>query len=249
MRSRFLYRKNSPTTEPARRAPIPHTGRALFWCAVAAAVVAGCAAQKLTPPPGDLAVQVTAAPYDADVTYKGSPLGRTPMSLSVASVADVVALDAQVAGRLPVEKRVRFETPTQIALSFRFDHPSASVAALGLARAVVFDYSNSATFDFDRADLKPEFSPVLASEADILNTYFPGIDVFVCGYTDSVGAPAYNLELSLKRAQAVSDFLRGHQVAKERMRIQGFGADYPVESNGTKEGRALNRRTEVLLPQ
>ncbi|HEY6929827.1 MAG TPA: OmpA family protein, partial [Thermoanaerobaculia bacterium] len=52
-----------------------------------------------------------------------------------------------------------------------------------------------------------------------------------------------------KRAQAVSDYLAARGVSKTRLQVRGFGKDDPVESNATPSGRALNRRTEVVLPQ
>jgi outer membrane protein OmpA-like peptidoglycan-associated protein/opacity protein-like surface antigen len=64
----------------------------------------------------------------------------------------------------------------------------------------------------------------------------------VDGYTDSTGRAAYNKGLSERRAQAVADYLQSHGISSGRMTVKGYGADNPVASNATSEGRAHNRR-------
>ena len=58
-----------------------------------------------------------------------------------------------------------------------------------------------------------------------------------------------NLKLSLDRARVVSDFLIARGVPKERLKVQGFGKEYPNDTNETPAGRGNNRRTELILPQ
>jgi OOP family OmpA-OmpF porin len=64
-----------------------------------------------------------------------------------------------------------------------------------------------------------------------------------------MGGPEHNLSLSLDRARVVADDLAGRGVDKARLKIQGFGSTYPLASNDTEEGRAMNRRTELILSQ
>jgi outer membrane protein OmpA-like peptidoglycan-associated protein len=67
------------------------------------------------------------------------------------------------------------------------------------------------------------------------------------GYTDSIGGDAYNLALSRRRAAAVRDTLvTGFHIAAGRLTSNGFGSASPVDSNSTLEGRARNRRVELI---
>jgi len=74
-----------------------------------------------------------------------------------------------------------------------------------------------------------------------------GRTIRIQGYTDSMGTPAVNDALSLRRAEAVRDFLIGQGVAAESMRAEGLGAKRPVAQNGTSDGRAQNRRIEIVI--
>ena len=74
-----------------------------------------------------------------------------------------------------------------------------------------------------------------------------GRTIRIQGYTDSMGTPAVNDALSLRRAEAVRDFLVGQGVAAESMRAEGMGAKRPVAQNGTPDGRAQNRRIEIVI--
>ena len=104
------------------------------------------------------------------------------------------------------------------------------------------------TFDFARYELKPQFYPALNTVAGTLREYHQTI-VEVSGHTDSVGSDAANQTLSERRANAVAAYLTGQGVQQSRLEVVGMGKRYPVASNDTDSGRALNRRVEIrLLP-
>ncbi|MDG2307286.1 MAG: OmpA family protein [Candidatus Binatia bacterium] len=102
-------------------------------------------------------------------------------------------------------------------------------------------------FDFDKASLRPEGEPILAAAAKILNED-SNLQVEVQGYTDGVGSAEYNIGLSDRRAATVKDYLVSQGVAASRLTTRGFGKADPVATNETDEGRAQNRRVE-LVPQ
>ena len=104
------------------------------------------------------------------------------------------------------------------------------------------------TFDFAKWDVKSQFYPALNTIAGTLREYDQTI-VEVSGHTDSVGSDAANQTLSERRANSVASYLIGQGVMRERFEIVGMGERYPVASNDTDSGRALNRRVEIrLLP-
>lgn len=72
-------------------------------------------------------------------------------------------------------------------------------------------------------------------------------DILVEGHTDAQGSDASNLELSQGRAQAVRDYLAAHGVPANRVRAQGLGESRPVADNNTADGRAMNRRVEIIV--
>ena len=102
------------------------------------------------------------------------------------------------------------------------------------------------TFDFGKADLKPQFYPALNNVARTLADYNQTI-VEVTGHTDSIGSEAVNQRLSEQRAASVSNYLIGQGLVRERFEVVGMGKRYPVASNDTEAGRALNRRVEVRV--
>ncbi len=196
-------------------------------------------------------VRIDALPEQAQITLGGKTLGTTPQVLTVDGADALLGFDATRADGLPlVEKRIRFLSLDRAEVSFRFGaERSAMAKVLGLPKILVFDYGQGVTFDTNKADLKPDFLPLLQRQTSLLKTHFPNLAIYVCGHTDSAGARDHNLVLSLQRAQSVADDLTGRGLAKERLKVQGFGPQYPVASNDKEEGRALNRRTEVILPQ
>lgn len=104
------------------------------------------------------------------------------------------------------------------------------------------------TFDFNKYDVKSQFYPALNQIAGTLREYNQTI-VEVSGHTDSVGSDAYNQTLSEQRANSVASYLIGQGLQRERFEVVGMGKRYPIASNDTDQGRALNRRVEIrLLP-
>jgi outer membrane protein OmpA-like peptidoglycan-associated protein len=101
-------------------------------------------------------------------------------------------------------------------------------------------------FDFASAKLKPESTPVLDEIADALNAN-PSWNLTIEGHTDNVGGADYNLDLSKRRAAAVQDALvTRYHISADRLSTAGFGFTRPKASNDTPEGRALNRRVELV---
>ena len=101
-------------------------------------------------------------------------------------------------------------------------------------------------FAFNKADLTPQAAPRLDKLASFLRQ-FPDRRLRIEGYTDSVGGDAYNLELSQRRAQAVQDALVQRGVDPSRITARGYGKAHPVADNGSAEGRAMNRRVEIVI--
>jgi outer membrane protein OmpA-like peptidoglycan-associated protein len=100
-------------------------------------------------------------------------------------------------------------------------------------------------FAFNKAKIRPEDMPVLDEAAETLSSK-PDIRVDVNGYCDAVGSEKYNLRLSQRRADAVAKYLEGKGISTDRLIPQGFGKTNFVASNDTAEGRAQNRRVELV---
>ena len=101
-------------------------------------------------------------------------------------------------------------------------------------------------FDTDSDRLKPESAPVIKGVVRGLEKN-PNLKLEIDGYTDSVGDAQHNLELSKRRAEAVRSVLISQfGVEAGRLTSNGFGAEKPIGSNDTAEGRAQNRRVEFV---
>lgn len=101
-------------------------------------------------------------------------------------------------------------------------------------------------FDTGKSTIKPESAEAIAEIAKLLKTN-TALRIGVVGHTDNVGGIENNLKLSQDRAEAVRIFLvREHGIAAARLKAFGCGLFAPVASNGTEEGRAKNRRVELV---
>lgn len=101
-------------------------------------------------------------------------------------------------------------------------------------------------FDTDSAEIKPQFETKLR-EIVAATQEQPSQKIIIEGHTDSTYTREYNLELSLRRAQAVAGWLIEHGVDASRLKAKGYGDFRPIADNKTEKGRALNRRVEMVL--
>ena len=112
-----------------------------------------------------------------------------------------------------------------------------------LPKTFVFDHLN---FDSATTRLTPESNPTVANLVTIMKCY-PTMQVQLEGHTDSTGDAAANKQLSIDRANEIRDLLVQGGVDTSRITTAGYGADRPIASNDTEEGRARNRRTELVV--
>lgn len=101
-------------------------------------------------------------------------------------------------------------------------------------------------FDTNQATIKPESEPALKEVGALLNQD-PALKLRIEGHTDNVGKAAYNLELSKKRAESVKNYLTSNfQIDPARLSTDGFGDTRPIAKNDTEQGKAQNRRVELV---
>lgn len=100
-------------------------------------------------------------------------------------------------------------------------------------------------FDVDKTDILTSSTPQIDAVADLLRAQ-PGLRLSVEGHTDNSGAPAHNKTLSEGRARSVVAALTAKGVAADRLQARGFGNEKPVADNATEDGRAKNRRVELV---
>ena len=122
--------------------------------------------------------------------------------------------------------------------------PGATVERVGEGIQVTF--ASGLLFDFDSERIRAEAATNLRNLAASLDKY-PDTNLLIVGHTDSVGADAYNLSLSDRRARAAADYLAAQNVARARLRTAGRGETEPVTSNDTETGRGQNRRVEIAI--
>ena len=105
---------------------------------------------------------------------------------------------------------------------------------------------NNLYYTTNSADLTPESFIVLESFIEYLNEN-PTINIEVQGHTDNVGAAKDNEALSVNRAHTIKSYLEQKGIDGKRITYKGYGSGKPIADNGTEEGRAKNRRTEILI--
>jgi outer membrane protein OmpA-like peptidoglycan-associated protein len=105
---------------------------------------------------------------------------------------------------------------------------------------------NNIFFDFDKATLQQQSFAQLGRLATFLKQNSK-VTICVAGHTDSKGSRTYNIDLSLRRAKSVAEYLIKHGIDPARIDTKGYGPDKPVADNDTDEGRAKNRRVEFII--
>jgi outer membrane protein OmpA-like peptidoglycan-associated protein len=152
--------------------------------------------------------------------------------------ASVAALEEQSANL--AREKAELSARLQGALSMVADTQST-------ARGMIVSLPDI-LFDTDEATLKDDAKVVIAKLAGIL-LILPELNLRIEGHTDSTGNAEYNQGLSERRAESVHDFLADQGIAEKRMISVGYGLTRPAADNATREGRARNRRVEIVIAE
>ena len=138
-----------------------------------------------------------------------------------------------------IDVAVLEEKPFQLSIQApRADALKASLDAQGHVALYI-------NFDFGKADIRPESQAVIAQVVKLLLDN-PELDLAIQGHTDDIGTHDYNMNFSAVRAQSVMAAVMAAGVGGERLSAAGFGPDQPIADNASPDGRAMNRRVELV---
>ncbi|MCA0044490.1 OmpA family protein [Celeribacter litoreus] len=132
------------------------------------------------------------------------------------------------------------------AAALRQDLGNGDVKIVNTGSQLIVTMPQDILFATDSAVVVPSLQNDLRALAANLQDY-PNTTIQVIGHTDNTGSASYNQELSTRRASAVATILTANGVAPYRVRAYGRGEDQPVATNLTPEGRAMNRRVEIII--
>lgn len=122
--------------------------------------------------------------------------------------------------------------------------PDAKV--IRVEEGIVVEFSSAVLFGFDKSGLTSASKASLDKLVTVLAGY-PDTDIEIQGHTDSKGTSAYNQNLSVERASAVSNYLVSKNIQRSRLTVVGYGESLPKYLNDTEAGRTENRRVEFLI--
>jgi outer membrane protein OmpA-like peptidoglycan-associated protein len=115
-----------------------------------------------------------------------------------------------------------------------------------IGEGIKITFASGILFDVDKSAVKSNAQVNLQKLATILNKY-EDTEILVEGHTDATGSEDYNMDLSLRRAQSVGNYLQVQQVNPTRFHIMGYGETQPIATNESAEGRQQNRRVEIAI--
>jgi len=179
----------------------------------------------------------------ADVLAEKEALaGR--LAANQAELSQLSVQHDEIAGELSgrLEREEKFKKAKTVL------NPSEGEVLFNASNDIVLRLSGL-SFDVGKSDIKDEHVPLLDKVMEIVRM-FPDAQLVVEGHTDASGEPAANVTLSEKRAFAVMQYLRQSLlIPANQIRSMGYGADRPVASNQTPDGRAKNRRIDIIIMQ
>ena len=124
------------------------------------------------------------------------------------------------------------------------DLEGAEIERVGEGIKVTFD--SGILFDVNKSSLRSQAQENLTKLAVILNKY-ENTEILVEGHTDSDGTDEHNMDLSIRRANSVGNYLAGQGVIGVRLRLMGYGEAQPTASNDTPDGKQQNRRVDIAI--
>ena len=143
------------------------------------------------------------------------------------------------------EKQARADAEKKMQMALADLNKLASVKQE--TRGMVITLNGSVLFQTDKSALLPAATQKMNDVADALIKGNPNADITVEGHTDSTGNKDHNMELSQQRAESVKAALVARGVAADRVKTVGVGPDRPIADNKSPEGRANNRRVEIIV--
>lgn len=115
-----------------------------------------------------------------------------------------------------------------------------------VGEGIVIEFKDKVLFAFDKSDLNTQSRGSLDKLTAVLKKY-PDTDINVIGHTDNVGTDSYNMDLSVRRATSVANYLKSSGIASSRISTQGKGESDPKVANDTDANKAENRRVEFVI--
>ncbi len=222
------------TAAPAAAPAAAYAGRdnglftSFLWLLLPLALIGWLAWQKMNEPPAEppaAAAEPAAAPAAAAPAAAAKPTPAAGFTrIGLAGGTDIEAATDGVEGKI---------------IAFIND-PGAVID-----KTVWFNFDRL-TFETGSTTLTAESKAQIDNVVAILNAY-PAVKVKVGGYTDNVGDPQANLDLSGNRATKVMEAIVRGGIAADRVEAEGYGDQFPVADNSTDDGRALNRRTSISI--
>ena len=203
---------------------------------------------------GKVIDKTTGEPVAAKIVYERLPDGKdTGISQTDPETGEyeirlptgqLYGLRAEAVGKMSESQNLDLRNiKTGQVIDKNFNLQPIGVATIAPNATIVL---NNIFFDFDKATLKPESAPELDRLIAMLKEKST-MEVEISGHTDNVGAAAYNMSLSERRAKTVVAYIVRGGIPKERLTVQFFGETKPTDTNETKEGRSKNRRVEFLI--
>lgn len=158
----------------------------------------------------------------------------------------VARLEARLETRLD-EQNARINELTETSSQALERATEAGVLAQGKFLYTVVFTNDEINFDSDKSTLSDDAQSRLTKLAGDLKADNQNVYLEIQGHTDSTGSAQYNQQLALQRAESVRRYLHTQSVALDRMATISYGEDSPAEPNSTADGRALNRRVEIVV--
>lgn len=124
--------------------------------------------------------------------------------------------------------------------------PGAKVERVDNGIVVTFDENSGVYFDTNKSNINSKSQATLNKLSNVFKE-FPDTKIVVVGHTDNTGKDSYNMELSKKRAQSVTNYLVTNGLLSSRFETLWYGESQPKYDNSTEEGRAKNRRVNVAI--
>ncbi len=178
----------------------------------------------------------------AKVQY--SQLQASKLAAAQQRIGDVESKVRTQSAQIESERRARADAEKRAKDAL--DRLSNFAAVKQDTRGMVITLSGSVLFETNKSELLPNARERLNQVADALKNV-EGRSLVVEGHTDSTGSEDYNQQLSEKRARSVREYLVTRGVREDLIRAEGKGESSPVANNASTEGRANNRRVEIIV--